>query len=79
MFSIGLNGISLIWSTSCEFGNAILFANGLIILGYVGYTKWAFQPTEETGDGKPPVSPRNSVKLRKVGPDFTPYARGQQL
>ena len=64
LFSIALNGISLIWNTSCSFGTAIIFCNGLIGLGYLLFFKWSFQPllVEDAGMSYN-ISRRNSHTL----------------
>ena len=37
-----VNVISLIWSTPCTFGTAVIFCCCLIIIGYVIYFYWSF-------------------------------------
>lgn len=45
IFEIGVFGLSLIWSTACVFGNAILTANAIMICGYCMYIYWSLTST----------------------------------
>lgn len=63
LFSIGLNGISLLWSTSCSFGSAVIFTSGLISIGYVVYICWSNQTI--TIDSTTKVARRNAYRFQK--------------
>ena len=52
IFGVGMYALSLIWSSSCEYGTAILFSNFIIIGGYCLYIVWSCTIISvETKDG----------------------------
>jgi len=74
IFSVLMNGLALIWNTSCDFGSAILIGNIVILIGYSLYIVWSCSSVSIlTKDGRNLQVPRvraykfNQIEDEKSG------------